>query len=134
MAEAIPTNQLTASQAVIGNDLLSQIIKLGVENKLLLINKVIDYIAMFEPQMDKSVREHLGFGDTAVDKLKFTTTEGDGPGSSSIGEFDGPFVFFGNSIKGRGLIVQCWAEIDIGYFEQGRLTTGNYIQISNSLF
>jgi hypothetical protein len=59
---------------------------------------------MFEPQMDKSVREHLGFGDTAVDKLKFTT-KGDGQGSSSIGEFDGPFVFFGNSIKGRGLIV-----------------------------
>ena len=71
MAKAIPANQFNASQTVSGNDLLSQMIQLGIDNKLLIINKVIDNIARFEPQMGKSVRGHLGFGDTAIGELRY---------------------------------------------------------------
>ncbi len=73
MAAAIPANQFTASQTVSGNDLLSQMIQLGIDNKLLIIKKVVDSIARFEPQMGKSVREHLGFGDTAIGELRYVT-------------------------------------------------------------
>ena len=51
--------------------MLSQMIKVGLDNKLLLVKKIIDYIAKFEPFLEKSVRDHLGFGDAIPGAIKF---------------------------------------------------------------
>ncbi len=75
-------------------------IQLGIENKLLMMNKVVDMMAIFEPQMDKSVREHLGFGDRAKGVLKCINDTSAYP-ESQIGE-----VSKSQSLNGRGIALK----------------------------
>jgi hypothetical protein len=52
--------------------MLDQIIQVGLDNNLIAVKKIIDYIARFEPFLERSVRDHLGFGDAIPEAIKFT--------------------------------------------------------------
>ena len=51
--------------------MLDQIIQVGLDNNLLAVKKIIDYIVRFEPYLERSVRDHLGFGDAIPEAIKF---------------------------------------------------------------
>ena len=86
------------------DDMLSKMIQIGIDNnlqkKMTEINSTIDILKY---NHGISVREHLGFGNTANSKLRFFT---DSDGSKCIGKHNS-----NNNLHGRAIAISTFGGI-----------------------
>jgi len=107
-------------------DCLSEMIKLGEDGKLPEMSTLNERIAKLEERMKTKVRDCLGFG-TVSDGLLKVWTDKHGYGCSFIGERNS-----NNKLHGRGIWINEYGLVNVGYFNDGEIAPGNYIYFSSN--
>ena len=110
-------------------DCLSEMIRLGEDSKLPEVSTLNERIAKLEERMKNKVRDLLGFGTVSDGLLKVSghTTDSPGYGQSFIGERNS-----NNKLHGRGIHINEYGLVNVGYFNDGEIAPGNYIYFSSN--
>ena len=101
-------------------DLLSKMIKIGQDQKLPHMQRLINEIARVEKRAGISVRNYMGFGDDPEAVLEYFKDQN---GGDCIGERNA------KDINGRGICIWSDGLISIGYWNNNDLAPGHYINI-----
>ena len=104
------------------HDLLTRMIKIGYENKVPFMDKLISEIARVEQRAGIKVRDHLGFGSDTNAVIKYYLDE---DGDHYMGEMSG------DNRHGRGINISSYGNICIGYWQNDDRAPGNYIEIDS---
>ena len=106
-------------------DCLSEMIKLGEDGKLPEMSTLNERIGKLEERMKKKVRDFLGFGTVSDGLIK--VSENTGFGWSFIGERNS-----NNKLHGRGIHINEYGLVNVGYFHDGEIAPGNFIYFSSN--